>query len=400
MTQLVWRLKAFPLENILGEVERSLTTNGDAPAANARSTDLAAVLGLWSDHDDDNDEEETGDTDFLNRDPGELIEPMIDKGYRLLNEGSEPQIAERLFLSALHLLQARAGDSDASLLPALDGLKRSLQQQQRFDDAYDVSLRDLAIRESTNDRDVPLALSEVADMLNEAGRPAEALQHYRRRLALKNVDDWSDSAETSVLRNFAVALRNSGHLDEAESVCRRVLFTVEENGRGDDAAVVIQAIYHLAVCLVLEDKSAEARVQIERAWNSGHADATGMTKRLLWARLATALTARAPGALFIAQLKTALNAAAQALPVDNGVEGATDLTGIVAFLRTRRPELGAFLEALAAAINDRALIGDLERFPAWASVEPMPLESSWPSDLPSSQPESEPLPPPPWCETS
>ena len=39
----------------------------------------------------------------------------------------------------------------------------------------------------------------------------------------------------------------------------------------------------------------------------------------------------------------------------------------------------AFIEAVAAALNDRARLADLDRFPAWRDQATVTLETEWPT---------------------
>ena len=52
------------------------------------------------------------------------------------------------------------------------------------------------------------------------------------------------------------------------------------------------------------------------------------------------------------------------------------------FIEFLKPKLGEhpaeFLTALVAALNDRANLPDLERFPEWKNQSPVPLDAPWP----------------------
>ena len=49
-------------------------------------------------------------------------------------------------------------------------------------------------------------------------------------------------------------------------------------------------------------------------------------------------------------------------------------------LGAHKDELKAeFLTALAAALNDRAKLPDLDRFPEWRAQPPIPLDAPWPN---------------------
>ena len=55
---------------------------------------------------------------------------------------------------------------------------------------------------------------------------------------------------------------------------------------------------------------------------------------------------------------------------------------IACFIESLKPKLGEhnadFLTALVTALNDRAKLSDLERFPEWQEQPPVALNTSWP----------------------
>jgi hypothetical protein len=58
-----------------------------------------------------------------------------------------------------------------------------------------------------------------------------------------------------------------------------------------------------------------------------------------------------------------------------------DTAYVIEYLRPKlQPGCAEFLTALVAAINDRARLPDLDRFPEWCSQPPLPLDTAWPSE--------------------
>ena len=102
------------------------------------------------------------------------------------------------------------------------------------------------------------------------------------------------------------------------------------------------------------------------------------TPRLAFLRHLIALLESQPDTPFLGQLKTLLTG--PELPVASDVAVPWD---IAYFLDFPNPKLGApnaeFLTALVAALNDRAKLPDLDRFPEWRAQPPIPLDAPWPN---------------------
>ena len=110
------------------------------------------------------------------------------------------------------------------------------------------------------------------------------------------------------------------------------------------------------------------------------------TPRIAFLRHLIALLESQPDTPFLGQLKTLLTG--PELPVASDVAVPWDIAYFIEFLK---PKLGEhhldkldalrpaeFLTALVAALNDRAKLPDLDRFPDWHDQPPLPLDAPWP----------------------
>ena len=85
-----------------------------------------------------------------------------------------------------------------------------------------------------------------------------------------------------------------------------------------------------------------------------------------------------PNGPFLGQLKTLLTG--PELPVASDVAVPWDIAYFIAHLNAQLGEHNAeFLTALVAALNDRAKLPDLDRFPEGRDQPPVPLDAPWPN---------------------
>jgi hypothetical protein len=128
----------------------------------------------------------------------------------------------------------------------------------------------------------------------------------------------------------------------------------------------------------MQGKLDETKALCARAWGlkSGRHDITSC--RILFIRVAIALLEAQPVTPYAGQLKMLLSGAP--LEATGPVATAWDMAS---FLESLRPELpasdAAFLESLLAGLNDRTKVADLDHFPAWRDLAPVPLDALWPS---------------------
>jgi hypothetical protein len=112
---------------------------------------------------------------------------------------------------------------------------------------------------------------------------------------------------------------------------------------------------------------------LARAWQlkSGQHDLT--STRLLFVRLTVALLESQPTEKFVGQLKTLL--ALESLPDYADVMKVWDIDYFIEHLRSKLPPSSTnFLTALAAVLNDRTKLPELEEFPAWREAKRLPID--------------------------
>ena len=101
------------------------------------------------------------------------------------------------------------------------------------------------------------------------------------------------------------------------------------------------------------------------------------TPRLAFLRHLIALLESQPDTPFLGQLKTLLTG--PELPVASDVAVPWDIAYFIAHLNAQLGEHNAeFLTALVAALNDRAKLPDLDRFPEGRDQPSGPIDTPWP----------------------
>jgi tetratricopeptide (TPR) repeat protein len=174
------------------------------------------------------------------------------------------------------------------------------------------------------------------------------------------------------LNNLALQFRKLRRMAEAESLLRRAL-AIDEKARGEAHPKIPHRLNNICTALIMQGKLDEAKELLARAWQlkCGRHDLT--SARLLFVRLTVAMLESQPETLFLGQLKTLL--AQESLPDHADVVKVWDIAYFIDHLSA---ELGghhaAFLRALAASLNDRAKLPELDRFPQWRDAPPQSLE--------------------------
>jgi hypothetical protein len=128
----------------------------------------------------------------------------------------------------------------------------------------------------------------------------------------------------------------------------------------------------------MQGKLAEEKPLSADAWarKAGGHDIT--SARILFVRLATALLESEPAAHYVGQLKTLLTGGTT--EAGGNVTTTWDIGSLLVSLRPRlSPPDADLLETLAAALNDRARVADLDRYPAWRDGSAVPLDAAWPA---------------------
>ena len=258
MNQLTQRIQPFSLANILGEIQSQLE-------GHRRSIDFGAILGLSLDSGDDYENLNSNDANvaaFLERDPRGLIKPLVTTAMMLLQQ-NEPDLAERLFRSALGFCEASTNEDASDLSAILRGLTQSLVSQSRFEEAENFALREIEVKEAKADPELGIALEQFATILHLTGRTEEAIPYLRRKFD-SDRDNLKPEDFAPNLANFAHFLHEAGHEDEGE-ILRRQAETIlrdaidrYEKDFGLESPNTIRAIENLAALLDESDRKDEA----------------------------------------------------------------------------------------------------------------------------------------------
>jgi hypothetical protein len=100
---------------------------------------------------------------------------------------------------------------------------------------------------------------------------------------------------------------------------------------------------------------------------------TNCTPRIAFLRLVIALLELQPEAPFLGQLKTLLTG--PELPVSSDVAVPRDIASFIESIRPKLPSGSTnFLTALAAVLNDRRKLPELEKFSILLEAEPLPID--------------------------
>ena len=146
---------------------------------------------------------------------------------------------------------------------------------------------------------------------------------------------------------------------------------------GDIHPLAIHRRNNLVLTLIMLGKLEEARQILAVNWRLNAPPHANTIPRLAFLRHLIALLESQPDTPFLGQLKTLLTG--PELPVASDVAVPWDIAYFIGHLNA---QLGApnteFLTALVAALNDRAKLPDLDRFPAWRNQPPAPLDAPWP----------------------
>jgi hypothetical protein len=129
--------------------------------------------------------------------------------------------------------------------------------------------------------------------------------------------------------------------------------------------------------LIMLSKLGEAQ-QIRAAnWRLNAPPHANTTPRIAFLRHIVALLESELSTPILGQLKTLLNGAE--LSAAGEVAVPWDVEYFIEFLRPKRSSGSAdFLMVLVAALNDRAKVAELERFPEWSGQAAMGMDVPWP----------------------
>jgi len=219
--------------------------------------------------------------------------------------------------------------------------------------------------------------SESADELEDRGLFDAALP--LREAAVKKYAQEFGSMHPEValaLNNLAILLRKMGCPAQAEAHLRRAI-EIERQTLPLDSPKHPHRLSNLSTVLIMQDKLDEARRLCGDAWILAAVRYDITNARLAFVRLTIALLEHDASACYLGHLKALLTAGT--LEARGNVATTWEIDSYLESVRTRLTTPDAdFLTALAAALNDRSKVSDLDRYPAWADQPLVPLEVAWP----------------------
>jgi tetratricopeptide (TPR) repeat protein len=176
--------------------------------------------------------------------------------------------AEELARRVLAIAERSYGPDHPNVGIALSNLAELLQETNRLVEAGPLYDRALAIAQrspESNQAIVAEALNNLAGFLRTTNRLADAETHYRRALAIGEQLYGPDHPHIARdLKNLAELLRITHRLDEAEPLYRRAL-AIDEQTYGTDHPVIANRINNLALLLRSANRLAEAEPHYRRA---------------------------------------------------------------------------------------------------------------------------------------
>jgi tetratricopeptide (TPR) repeat protein len=268
----------------------------------------------------------------------------------LLYSQGDYAAAEPLYRRALEALERVLGPEHPDTVASGNSLALLLYSQGDYAAAEPLSRRALEARERVLGPEHPdtlKTLRNLTDLLAKVGRPDESAtlrKEYVARMTAEKV-----SAAPLTLRQLALECFKEGDYSRDEQLLRRVLkHDFELPG----------AHCHLARVLLLMDRDKEALAEVKLAWEHRAGGPPYIPQRIHFLQ---ALFGLLDG---IAPTESLQDLKRELLRPDAMMEW--DLRRLLDHLMPRlTPEASELLEALSAAINDRAAMKHLETLPAW-----------------------------------
>ncbi len=277
----------------------------------------------------------------------------VDYLASVLRSRGDRVAAEPLYRRTLEVRERMLGHEHPDTLSSLNNLAALLESKGDYAAAEPLFRRALEAREGVLGPEPPDTLNtlrNLADMLANAGRPDESSalrKEYIARMAKKEV-----SASPLTLRQLALECYRDGDYSRAEQLLRRVL---------EGHFEVPSTHCLLARVLLLMDRDNEAYSEVDKACGN-QADWQPYTgQRVYFLQAVFALLNGTSPAEALQSLK-------KELMRPNAMQE-WDLKLLLDHLKPRlMPEAHELLEALSAAMNDRAAMNHLETLPAWEAI--------------------------------
>jgi tetratricopeptide (TPR) repeat protein len=285
-------------------------------------------------------------------DPHSVIKTQSNLASLLFFKGDHASAAT-MYRRALAECEKVLGRDHPHTLVNVNNLAVVLDGDKNYAAAEPLFMRALEARERVlgpGHPDTLRTLHHLAAMLAKAGRPDESAALGKQYIARMATTE--GSVVPIALRQLAFECYRDGDYVRAEQLLRRVL----------EAHFEVPGTYCLlARILLLMDRDKEASSEVEKALES-RADWQSYTgQRVYFFHVVFALLSGNSPAEALQNLKRELERPDAMMD--------WDLRRLLDHLKPRlTPEADGLLEALSAAINDRAAVNHLETLPAWKAI--------------------------------
>jgi tetratricopeptide (TPR) repeat protein len=190
------------------------------------------------------------------------------KPAKQFEQAAQWRLLVPLYEQVSHDLEIALGPEHPDVAQSQDNLAVLLHEQGKYAEAEPLYQRALAIREKAlgpEHPNVAESLNNMAELLRAQGKYAEAEPLYRRALAIREkvLGPEHPDAATS-LNDLAMLLSAQGKYAEAEPLCRRAL-AIKERVLGPEHPSAAMSLNNLALLLKLQGKYAEAEPLYRRA---------------------------------------------------------------------------------------------------------------------------------------
>jgi tetratricopeptide (TPR) repeat protein len=284
---------------------------------------------------------------------------------KLLQATNRVTEVEPLIRRALAIDELSYGAKSPEVATDLHFLAQLLQDTNRLAEAESLMWRVLEIRE----REFPVGHSEtlsslegLADLLEKIGKQEEC-KELRERFAALALQ--TKAVDPLKIRQLALRFFRLQNYERAEQLLRHLL---SENFEPASTH------HHLARICIITDRFSEAYDHVAQGWAARAEAKPYVIARLLWFQLALEFLESLNAALrntktviLLGRLKTTLH--------KEDVFMEWTMQPVLDHLNPKlEPQHAKLLTAFVAALNDRAKLPELDKFPEWRNATPQPLD--------------------------